>query len=437
MVKTEKIKNGRQKKWCSLHVSTNHSNQECFQQRSSSNCKDSSTVDGRNSEEHETYVVDSTAVGCKSCCCSNGKVAKKSNEESKVEYSPPPGIGLSFACCHPPLSQRADGFQMLVDSGSSKHFVDPKIVHRVETRMQDYTKISPPMEIKAAGHNTLLGIAQGTLLVVVRDTQDICRTVKLPIVLVLGLGRNLFSIAMAAQNGVKTIITKAGSIVDLGLFSIQLTRSDNLDPLDLAISKGSKRTESACCAISGKPFGKETVLTASVPQKYIALSSAVSMNIERSLQDGSSVVGHDNDSPTSEVRCCEKNNPPSSIVGIDEGSKSSDHLGNEYQIQNGETTTTTGLDNVGENNAVEKQDKTLTLQFIEKSSININRDIAGEKTMNCCKQPTEKQLGASTSEVLGNNTKGLEKAASPVCQIKVWATVVASGAMNLKTTRNG
>ncbi|CAN0450114.1 unnamed protein product, partial [Ascophyllum nodosum] len=120
------------------------------------------------------------------------------------------GIGFSFACCHPPLSHRADGFQMLVDSWSSKHFVDPKLVHRVETRMQDYTKISPPMEIKAAGHNTLLGIAQGTLLlVVVRDTQDICRTVTLPIVLVPGLGRNLFSTAMAAQKGVKTTITKA------------------------------------------------------------------------------------------------------------------------------------------------------------------------------------------------------------------------------------
>ena len=105
-----KKKNVRQKKLCSLHNSTNYSNQECFQQRSSSTYKDS---DGRNSEDHETYVVDSKAVGCKSCCCSNGKVAKKSNEESKVEYSPPPGIGFSLACCHPPLSQRADGFQML------------------------------------------------------------------------------------------------------------------------------------------------------------------------------------------------------------------------------------------------------------------------------------------------------------------------------------
>ena len=156
MGKTEKSKNGRQKKWCSLHNSTNHSNQECFQQRSSSKYKDS---DGRNSEDHETYVVDSAAVGCKSCCRSNGKVAKKSNEESEVEYSPPTDIGFSFACCHPPLPHRADGFQMFVDSGSSKHFVDPKLVHRIESRMQDYTQRSPPMEIKATGHNTPLGIA--------------------------------------------------------------------------------------------------------------------------------------------------------------------------------------------------------------------------------------------------------------------------------------
>ena len=71
------------------------------------------------------------------------------------------------------------------------------------------------------------------------------------------------------------------SIVDRGLFSIQLTRSDNLDHLDLASSKESKRTESACCAISGQVFSEETVLTASVTQKYIALSSAVSMNIDQ------------------------------------------------------------------------------------------------------------------------------------------------------------
>ena len=135
------------------------------------------------------------------------------------------------------------------------------------------------------------------------------------------LGRNLFSTAFADQKGIKTIFTKAGSIIDLGLLSIQLTRSDNLDHLELAISKESKRTESACCAISGTAFGNQTVLTASVPQKPIALS-AVKMNVEqRALGNGT--LGYNNDSPTyrilrnptstskrSEVSCCEKNNPP-------------------------------------------------------------------------------------------------------------------------------
>ena len=81
---------------------------------------------------------------------------------------------------------------MLVDSGSSKHFVDPKLIRGVASRMQDYTEINPPMEVKAASRNTLFGTTKGILLVVVRDTQDVCRTVKLPTVFVPGLGRFFF-----------------------------------------------------------------------------------------------------------------------------------------------------------------------------------------------------------------------------------------------------
>ena len=95
------------------------------------------------------------------------------------------------------------------------------------------------------GHNTLFDTAQGILLVVVRDTQDVCRTVKLSIVFVPDLGRNRFSTALAAQKSIKTAFTKAGFIFDLGLFSIQLARSDILDHLDLGILKESKQTESA------------------------------------------------------------------------------------------------------------------------------------------------------------------------------------------------
>ena len=191
-----------------------------LQQKSGSKTKDSSIVgDGRNGEKHETFVVHGTIVDCKSYCCSNGKTPKKSNE-SEVEYSPPPGIGFSFACCHLPLSHQADGFHISVDSESSKHFVDPKLIRGIETRMLAYTEINPPMEIKAADHNTLFGTARGILLVLVRDTLDVCRTVKLPTIRVPGLGRNIFFTALTAQKGVNTSFTTAGSIVDLGLVSI-------------------------------------------------------------------------------------------------------------------------------------------------------------------------------------------------------------------------
>ena len=68
-LKTEKV--------VSLHNSTSDSNEECLQQKNDSKCKDSPTVvDGKNSENHKTRVIDSTTVNCKLCGC-NGKIAKK------------------------------------------------------------------------------------------------------------------------------------------------------------------------------------------------------------------------------------------------------------------------------------------------------------------------------------------------------------------------
>ena len=64
------------------------------------------------------------------------------------------------------------------------------------------------MEIRAAGDNVLHGIAQGILLLVVCGTDGVLRNVKLPIVLVPSLKRNVFSSLVAAQKGVKTVIKK-------------------------------------------------------------------------------------------------------------------------------------------------------------------------------------------------------------------------------------
>ena len=142
----------------------------------------------------------------------------------------------------------------------------------------NHTDINPPMKIKAAGHNTLFGTAQSILQVLVCNTLDVYRTFKLSIVLVRGSRSNIFPTAVTGQNNVKTIVTSARSIVYLGLFSIQLTRSDKFGRLVFAIAKESKRTESESCAIPGKTFGNETVLTASVPRNPVALP-AESINL--------------------------------------------------------------------------------------------------------------------------------------------------------------
>ena len=95
---------------------------------------------------------------------------------------------------------------VLVNSGLSKHFTDPKLIRGVESRIFEYTRIEPPMEMTAAGDNVLRSTAQGFLLVVVHGTADVLRTVKVPIVLGLGSKRNVFSSSTTAQKGVWKII---------------------------------------------------------------------------------------------------------------------------------------------------------------------------------------------------------------------------------------
>ena len=112
------------------------------------------------------------------------------------------------------------------------------------------------MEITVAGDNVPRGTAQGVLLVVVCATDDALRTVKLPIVLMPGPKRNMFSSSAAAKKGVKTIIKQKGSTL-----AFSVTRLNSMEYLDLIIAKASRRPESALCAIPEKTFRNEAVLT--------------------------------------------------------------------------------------------------------------------------------------------------------------------------------
>ena len=99
----ESANRDRKKKWCTYHHSASHLNDECFHQRGSK-FENSSSVDTGNYWKRKTFIADSVPTGCDARFCCKCKRENIFNESNYKSCSPPPGIGFSFAVCHPPLS---------------------------------------------------------------------------------------------------------------------------------------------------------------------------------------------------------------------------------------------------------------------------------------------------------------------------------------------
>ena len=200
--------------------------------------------------------------------------------------------------------------------------------------MIEYIKIEHSMEITAAGDNVLHGTAQGILLLVVHGADDVLRTVKLLIVLVPRLKRNIFFSLAAAQKGVKTIIENKRSFFDPRPFCVQLKLFDSMDHLDLMIAKESKKTYSSLCVISEKMIIKESVLMALMLKTSVELSVGINIDLVEDRNNNSMYEVHD--TTNEEERICrqiESNALSSTIDSTDEkGSKNSEVSARE-QVQ--------------------------------------------------------------------------------------------------------
>ena len=86
------------------------------------------------SQKLKTFVADSPSSSC-STESSFVTVAKKTVEGENQVESPPSRIELGFDPQNLPLSRQADGLRVWVDSGSSKHFVDPGLIRGVANKM--------------------------------------------------------------------------------------------------------------------------------------------------------------------------------------------------------------------------------------------------------------------------------------------------------------
>ena len=120
--------------------------------------------------------------------------------------------------------------------------------------MNHYVQLDHPVTINVAGNPRLYGVGQGVLFVQVLDHLSSKHSVQLPVTVVPGLDRHLFSGASAAARGVNMIVTTK-SYLDMGAFAIPLrndSHCSSLHHLDFTTGAASRTPETAFPTIPGK-----------------------------------------------------------------------------------------------------------------------------------------------------------------------------------------
>ena len=94
---------------------------------------------------------------------------------------------------------------LMVGSGASGHYFDDGIIRDIKHRLQGYVYLTTPRKVITAGGAILDGTTEGMLKGLVADENDNQILVRVDIVVVPGIGRNLFSVMTAAKESIATI----------------------------------------------------------------------------------------------------------------------------------------------------------------------------------------------------------------------------------------
>ena len=270
----------RKNSWCSLHNTDRHDNSDCRSQMRDDNiirrprpgqqngrhntnrsAHANTATTPTSTTQMEAYVpvthAPSTAAAATTAATSTFFATPS------CPSSPPVGIGYSVIAALPiNVAAQPVDFSMTADSGASSHFIDNQLLPGFEHKINRYVQLDPPLIINVAGNHRLFGVGQGVLFVQVSDHIGSKHSVQLPVTVVPGLGRHLFSGGSAAAKGVAVIIATKSYLL-MGAFAIPV-RKDNhcssLHHLDLITGATSRTPETAFPTISGKNFKPETVL---------------------------------------------------------------------------------------------------------------------------------------------------------------------------------
>ena len=123
-------------------------------------------------------------------------------------------------CMYNPLN--GSSITVMVDSGSSEHFLDLFLIPGLQNRMMDFKAPDEPLKIFTAGNHVLEGIGTGTLHGTVKDGHGRKTAINFSAFVVPGLGRNLFSVHTAVTKGVVTVFDSVNPRFEIGNTVIHL-----------------------------------------------------------------------------------------------------------------------------------------------------------------------------------------------------------------------
>ncbi|CAM9146749.1 unnamed protein product, partial [Discosporangium mesarthrocarpum] len=154
----KKHQTSKPKKWCSLHKTKTHSNEECRVQQKSAGIQDEGTAD-------TTALFITTSIAFQ-------------------------------ATTSQPRTRSSTGAKLIlmVDSGCTDRMLDPELFTQdIDNVLANYTMLKTPRSVMGIGHTTMHITGQGTLPFYIPDSTGTETLAKINVLLVPGLGRNLFS----------------------------------------------------------------------------------------------------------------------------------------------------------------------------------------------------------------------------------------------------
>ena len=110
----------------------------------------------------------------------------------------------------------------MVDSGASGHYFDDALIPISRYRLENYQELAIRRYITTARGHQLEGAGQRLLRGHIIDAQGVQRLIQMSVLIVPGLGRNLFSVKRASRNGVVSIFDKYSPRLEANNFTLPL-----------------------------------------------------------------------------------------------------------------------------------------------------------------------------------------------------------------------